>query len=230
MGLMLILFSFPPTKAHDATRVASRLTNGPSIHQARERRRRACQAFRQASFARRKPLRLSDASSLSRRHAADARIVIVVCLGLRILVAAEFPTRNAGRYPRSCAVRLNRLAQGISQDRSDRSRLVPDSRGRVSGSGILRVVRSRGPQDDARDHLNASEQLSTAACAVQSGTELSLLRSQLRRIAIEFCRDIFPGQFRGGGLCQGISQDRSDRSRLLLRFSYREWASACRPI
>jgi hypothetical protein len=47
----------------------------------------------------------------------------------------------------------------------------------------------------------------------------------LRRIAIEFCRDIFAGQFRGGGLCRGKSQDRSDRSRLLLRFSCRAWAS-----
>ena len=42
--------------------------------------------------------------------------------------------------------------------------------------------------------------------------------------------EIFPRQVRGGELCQGISQDRSDRSRLLLHFSYWEWASACRPI
>ena len=48
-----------------------------------------------------------------------------------------------------------------------------------------------GPQNDARDHLKASVNLSTAACApFKSGTELSLLRTQLRRIAIEFCRDI----------------------------------------
>ena len=55
-----------------------------------------------------------------------------------------------------------------------------------------------------------------------SGVEPSALRPQLRRIAIKFCRDIFAG---GGGSCQGKSQDRSDRLRLLLRFSCQAWAS-----
>jgi len=52
--------------------------------------------------------------------------------------------------------------------------------------------------------FESTENLSAAACApFESGTELSLLRPQLRRIIIEFCKDIFPGQFRGGGIMSG---------------------------
>ena len=74
----------------------------------------------------------------------------------------------------------------------------------LSGAESFELFALGGPQNDARDHLKSSENLSTAACApFKSGTELSLLRPQLRRIAIEFCRDIFPGQFRGGGIMSG---------------------------
>jgi hypothetical protein len=53
--------------------------------------------------------------------------------------------------------------------------------------------------------------------------EPSALHPQSRRIAIKFWRDIFVVE----GSCRGRSQDRSDRSRLLLRFSYQACASAC---
>jgi hypothetical protein len=60
------------------------------------------------------------------------------------------------------------------------------------------------------------------ACAAVM--EPSALHPQLRRIAIKFWRDIFAVE----GSCRGRSQDRSDRLRLLLRFSYQGCVSACR--